>query len=227
MSSQDDDNGEELGLPSDKLSMILVHVGETRKGIKRLEGDVREVKESISTLQSSTVRKDECAQRHVVVAQSINSLDTDLKEIRDGVREIKKSGTGTGYAAVDVQPPAPAPLPPAPTTSGVFTPPKEVVEEVLDQRQEKTRKNLTFWLATIGTVGSLLSAGAVGIYKLVKYLDRVDRMVELNTKESEATRQEIKEQLKRELQPKVVYVRAGTSDAGVAPPPKRPRRRVP
>ena len=206
------DNEHDDDLPrSDKLTMILLHVGETRKGIKRLEDDVREVKDSISTLENHTVRKDECTQRHVVVANSIGALGSDLKEIRDGVREIKRK-SGAGYPAV----------------GAMASAPQEIVEEVLEQRQEKTRKTLTFWLSLIGSVAALAGGTATGVYKLVKYLDRVDQTVGRSSKESTAASQAIAEEIRKVLarEPRVIYVKSA-ADAPPDQPAKRPRRRNP
>lgn len=76
----------------DKLNTILIHVGETRKGITGLEA-------AVNNISKEVVRRPECTERHVVVATSIGALKEDLNEIRQDVKAIRRT-TGQGHQAI-------------------------------------------------------------------------------------------------------------------------------
>ena len=76
----------------DKLSTILIHIGETRKGIESLE-------EAVASIGKEVVRRPECTERHVVVATSLAALKEDLTEIRQDVKAIRRS-TGQDHKAI-------------------------------------------------------------------------------------------------------------------------------
>jgi len=71
------------------LNEILIHVGETRKGIAGLEGDVRDFREQMAIVSREGVKRPECTERHRVVATSIGELKADLAEIKKDVRHIR------------------------------------------------------------------------------------------------------------------------------------------
>ena len=209
-SRHDDDNefdeisGVHSGFPTDKLTMILLHVGETRKGIKRLESDVSDVKDSVSALQNNTVRRPECTERHVVVANSIKDLSSNLTEIRDNVRAIKR-GTGQTYPVVTGSHSMPS----------VLTAPTKSIEEVLDAKQEKARKSITFWLYTISALSTLIGGAVFGLVKLGTYTDRVNKVMERSIEQSEQTRRTTDELVQEKR--KMAEIQARIRDAGLDP----------
>lgn len=190
MSFDDDDNGE---IPGDRLSAILVHVGATRKGIRRLEGDVKEVKEKLDDLARRAVTIDGCSHIHA-------RLDRELDNVK---QELRRKPTGTGHpnvtAALAAQ-----------VAQGVK--PQEVVEEVLERRQDKRRRSVNFWLATMGAAVGLISGAVVGIVKLGAYLDKLNQAVTAQSAQSDELRQELAKRrtiiIKEPIRP----------DAGPTPP---------
>jgi hypothetical protein len=176
-----DDNG--LGETSPvegKLGTILIHVGETRKGIKRLEGDVREIKETLR----SVITTGECGRR-------MDSVSSSLAEIMQDVREVRgKKGTGATYSAVLPTGPMPAPKP------------EDIVEEYFEGRRERARRSVTFWITTASLLAALLGGSALALVKLGLYVDRVEAGANEGLKrereEAERFRQEVQQELLRQ-----------------------------
>jgi hypothetical protein len=206
--ARDRNDDSDLTGPTDKITMILLHVGEARKGISRLENDIDGVKENLSTLQGDAVQKGECTQRHVVVAKSIESLSIDLKEIRDNVRDIKRTSSSL-YPIVK------APHGDTSATAITQTLSTEAIENVLEKRQEKARKSITFWLSAAGAGLSLLSGLVFGLIRFSQYLERVNKAVEDSGRRVEETQREVHRVANQGA--RIVYVTVG-ADAGIGIP---------
>lgn len=196
---------EEFRSSGDRLTTILVHVGETRKGIARLEGDVKDIKDVLAKV----VTTEDCNHVH-------DRLDRDVAGIQTELRELRKKPTGVSHQAVpataaSVSTPAPAPG----GNSGAFPIPQQV-EEVLERRQEHSRKSLSFWLATIGSLVSLFGAAVFGFTKLSQYLHRVDQAVEESTIKTELLREELRRDLEKRRAAPVIKAPA-PPDAGTPP----------
>lgn len=81
----------------DKLSEILIHVGETRKGIDNLETNVKDIRDTLtglnsftSTLDHTTVKLNACDARHEGVKSSIDHIQTDMTEVRNYVKKFNE-----------------------------------------------------------------------------------------------------------------------------------------
>lgn len=209
-----DDNGK-------VLRDILVHVGETRKGMKTLEGDVKGIREHLRELNHSSVRKQECTGRHVVVAQSIDSvkqgLKGDLSEIKADIRAIR-TRTGDTHPAV------------TPQALGGTNPGFE--PEAPTEEEETKAKGLKYWLGvTTASITILGFLGAIiwGVFKVGRYMERVDQAIQKSAKSQQKLQTTMQQATKT---PHVIYVHGTISDAGLPPwpsPPKKrqPRRRLP
>jgi DNA repair exonuclease SbcCD ATPase subunit len=211
----------------DTLNQILIHVGETRKGIAGLESDVKKIEHHLSELNHSAVRKAECTQRHVVVAQSIGGLKDELKadikgvkdEVRQDLQEIKqdvrhvKSRTGQDHPAI---------------TSGMLL--GTATGETELPEEPKEGKGPKYWLGVAGgIIGILLFLGgsALGLMKLGRKWEQMEQTVEAARKQQAAAAQRQETQAKqlqqavKKLQQPIIL----PSPPAPEPTPKRPRRR--
>lgn len=192
------------GKDSDTLQILVQiagDIGETRGDIASLKenvgsitDDFREVKEQLA----QTVTKPECTQRHVVVAQSLDAMKKDI------LAELKKP-SGMHQAITPEMLRAAA----APTL--------QEIEEALNQKKEevaeKKRRAVTFWLATLSAGAALLGGTAVGVYKLVIFMSKLENAVSIQS-------DEMKSEIRRAKN--VVYVRLPANvDRGIVVPPKR------
>lgn len=193
------------------LNEILIHVGETRKGIEGLEGNVKKIEHHLSELNHSAVRKDECTQRHVVVAQSINDIKDELKtdihgvkdEVRQDLTEIKtdlrqvKSRTAQDHPAI---------------TPGMLAAGYEMEEG--DEEATSQPKGLKYWLSIVGGfigVVTFLGMVGIGLMTLGRKWEQMERTLEksrqkdvVDRKRDEAAMRELKAAIRR-LQPAPVY----------------------
>jgi hypothetical protein len=215
MAYDDDDENGDLA-KTDRLAAILVHVGATRKGIRRLEGDVKEVKDKLEDLRSKSVDKAHCTSEHAKVDQSLRDLS----------QELRKKATGTAHPAVGSPAAQHMAQQMAQGNTGQMQIPKSA-EEVIEEQREKTRRSLSFWIGLIATASGLLGGAVFGLMKLGRYFDRMDQVVE----ESEARTRKLREQIREELkEPKIIYVKVPVApDGGTTPPanryaPRRPKR---
>lgn len=213
----DDDNEDGLG-GTDRLAAILVHVGAARKGIRRLEGDVRDIKTSVDELRDRSVSREHCTTEHAKVDRSLRELQ----------QEIRKKPTGGAHPAVGTPAAQHMAAQMASGNTGSMAIPK-TPEEVIEEQREKARKTITFWLGAIAAVSALVGGAALGLVKLGRYLDRVDTAVEASMQKTERLRNEIRKELANS---RTVYIRApAPSDAGLVGPiapkrkasPRRPR----
>lgn len=188
----------------DKLATILVHVGETRKGISNLEKDVKDIKRELIF----TVRKTECTEKHSIVNDHVGNVQEIVSSLREDVAEIKtdirhvRANTGHGYPAVSAGNPPPEPNP-------HLTPEKmqEELDKLNDERSERKRKNFAFWLATFSTLIGIIGSLGFGVYKMVTYMSKIDMAIS-------ATNSELKKD-KVQAQ-RVVYIKVPfVPDAGI------------
>jgi hypothetical protein len=197
------------------LRDILVHVGETRKGMKTLEGDVKGIRGHLRDLNHSSVRKDECTRRHVVVASSVDSVKSELKqdlsEIKADVRAIK-TRTGDDHPALTPQMLG--------DTSPGFEPEASTVEET-------KAKGLKYWLGVLTasiTIFGFLGAILWGVFRVGRYMERVDQAIIKSAKSQQKLQTTMQQAAKKP--PHIIYVRGSLTDAGPPPTlPKRPPRR--
>jgi hypothetical protein len=181
------------------LMKIAEDIGETKADIGNLKDNVdaltanfQEVKEKVG--QSMTRR--ECLSRHT-------ELKSDLAVMKDSlVKEIKKVPTGEQHPVVTKA-----------MIKEASIPSIEEVEEALEIRREekagKRRETINSWLTVILTSSAVLTGGAVGIYKLVGIINKLETAVINNTGEMKAKLDNV--------QTRVVFVNKDTSnDAGIS-----------
>lgn len=192
------------------LQDILIHVGKTSEGITNLKEDVRDVKDHLMALNDAAVRKDECTQRHVIVAQSIDSvrgeLKSDLSEIKKDLKFVR-SKTREDNPAI--------------------TPKMLAAGEEYEESAPES-KGLKYWLGVAGgtiTVLSFLGAIIWGVFKVGRYMERVDQGLAKQAKQQ----LQIQAQVKQAAQPRIIHVYPDIGAMGPEPPPepkkKAPRRR--
>jgi hypothetical protein len=220
----EDDNGDDLGAAKgDRLAAILIHVGATRKGIKRLERDVAEVKDRLD----NTVTASQCHEKHGQVIREVELLKGDI-------RAIKKGTTGTAYPAVSLPNAAQARAAALATenTGPIVIPtPERRIEELLEERKERTRRSLTFWLGLIVAASTIIGGLVFGLIKAGRFLDRVDRSVEATSQRAESLQEEMRRELSRMRAPVIVRVPmapdggTGRPAAAIAPQGGRSRPR--
>lgn len=212
------------------LNEILIHVGETRKGIEGLEGDVRKIEHHLAELNHSAVRKDECTQRHIVMAQSVTGLKDelkadirgvqtgmreDLKEIKTDIRQVK-SRTAQDHPVV--------------------TPEMLAAGYELEPEDEVAPKGLKHWLSVIGGfIGVAMFLGMVGfgLMTLGRKWEQMEQTLEA-TRRKEAADRKKDEAAMRELKAAVKQLQPSTAQTFGPPAPapkpkrvKRPGRRQP
>jgi len=152
------------------LNEILIHVGETRKGIAGLETDIRDIREQFSGLNKETVKKPECTERHRIVAASIGDLKTDLSEIKKDVRHIRVT-TSSEHPAITPQ-------------------------MLAIRGGTGKKKDLRYWVSVgVGLTVLLSFFGSMlwGIIAVGRYLERMD----VQAQAAKAQQAEIKMQLRR------------------------------
>lgn len=208
------------------LRDILVHVGETRKGMETLEKDVKGIRGHLRDLNHSSVRKDECTGRHIVVAQSIDGvkqeLKGDLSEIKADIRAIRTK-TGDKHPAITPQ-----------MLAGSTTDPGFEPDAVTSTDDPKAR-GLKYWLGVITasiTIFGFLGAIIWGVFKVGRYMERVDQAIQKSAKSQQKLQTTMQQATKT---PHVIYVHGTVSDAGLLPLPhlqpptkkRQPRLRLP
>ena len=193
------------------LRDILVHVGETRKGMKTLEDDVGGIRRQIHDLGKSSMPKDECTARHVIVAKSIDGVKTelrdDLQQIKADVRAIKVR-TGAEHRIVSRNGALP--------TSGGPPPAPE----------DKQPRGLKYWLGVMTAAISIISfLGAIlwGVFQVGQYMERVDQSINKSAKRQQQLQATVKQVVTQE--PRVVYIKVPVHpDAGPSRSNRRRRR---
>lgn len=160
------------------LNKILIHMGETRKGISNLETAVCDVQKELNTLNQGTVRRPECTQRHVAVSRSIDKVTDTLDGIKGNVLAIKRQ-TGEGHPAVTV---------------GML-------------KGAESKRGLKYWIGVgvgMTTLLGFLASLTWGIISVGRYIEKVDRLTSVSKKQQKEIRKEIGEVAK--ARPRVVYV---------------------
>jgi hypothetical protein len=144
----------------DKLSTILIHVGETRKGIANVE-------QVLDAMGREVIRRPECTERHIVVANSVAALKEDLQEIRADVKAIRRS-TGRDHPAVSAS--------------------------MLVGDGEEKQKGLKYWVTVaVGgiTILTFLASIFWGVISAGRYLERVDAIAKKADKQNVELKREI------------------------------------
>lgn len=218
----------------DVLIRIAGDIGQTRAGIDHLKEGFKEVKEKLD----ETVKQITCDNRHEELDVSLSKLKLEI------VAEIKRSATGeyhraltpevmrayqTAHARGDLTGPFTIPLKPLeqPLTVGDV---EAAIEERKEEKAEKKRKAVTFWLASISAGVALLSGCAIGIYKLVSVMNKLETVVTTGTQEVRSEMARTKKQIV--YVDKIVTVRPDGGVVSAAPhidpalSPKPPRRKV-
>jgi len=232
MARDDEGNGDgngNGGLPGighdlrEQITAILIHVGETRKGIRGLERGQTELKDTIEALREASITRSFCEEKHGAIQRQFLGVERELDALR------KKTGTGVAHPAVPAVYPHHDPY----ENTGPFKIPtaESAVEEVLEKKQERRRNSLTFYLSAAGGTIAIISALTVGIVKLVHLIDKVENTAETSVRNAanqvEKARQELSEEIAAR---RIVHIRIPVApDAGPpATPPKRaPKRRIP
>jgi hypothetical protein len=182
----------------DTLNEIHIHMGETRKGIANLESAVSGVQRELRSLNQGTVKRLECTERHVIVARSVNALDSKLDGIKGDVLAIRRQ-TGKEHAVI--------------TPEMLRRPTKGI----------KYWISIGVGIASLfGFLGGLLW----GVISIGRYIEKVDTIARKAQVQSSKFRKEIKEVAK--ARPRIVYVKVPVvSDAGPEKKPRRRYRRRP
>lgn len=212
------------------LIQIAGDIGETREGIANLKENVNTLTEDFKVVKEQiavTVKQPECTQRHVAVAHSLDAMKKDL------IAEIKRVPTGVTHTALtpDViqayqsargkgELTGPFVIPPAmPNQPLTVEDVENAIEEKKEEKAEKKRKAVTFWLATISTGVALFSGCAVGIYRMVTFMNKLEETMSVNTQEVRSEIQKTKN--------KVIYVHVKPDGSIIVPTPQDERPPLP
>lgn len=187
----------------DKLSTILIHVGETRAGLDGLQASVQQVREEVRQIGRDSVPKGECTERHIVVANSIASLRSDLGEIKGDVKAIRRQ-TGQEHRAIS----------------------DDVLKAGAEQRSGLNRllssqRGLKYWISlSVGLIAVLSFVGSVlwGVANVGRYIERVDAMAEASRRAQVKLERKIDQTKEVARSQRVIYMLpdAGAPDAGRA-----------
>ena len=204
------------------LVRIADDIGQTKEGIKNLKEGLREVKNKLD----NTVKQVTCDEKHEALGAALSSLKDEI------VKEIKKTPTGMNNPALtpevieayrvahqrgDLTGPFSIPrvMPDQPLTVADV---EQAIEEHKEEKFEKRKKAITFWLATISGLIGLIGSCSVVSYKAFKMASKLEASVEASSKE-------IKSEFKRNNSRQVVYVQVPIyPDARVVEPAVPPRR---
>jgi hypothetical protein len=160
MSRDDDEWSENSGLyHQDKLSLILIHVGETRKGIVNLEASLKDVNRQLA----GSVRRADCTEKHSIVNATMADLKVDTEEIKKDMKTLARNTTKDDFVSVNRV--------------------KEVLEKEAEEAIEKRRKHILFWFAIIPTVTTLVCGGIFGMWKIFIFMSKIDSSMSATTKE--------------------------------------------
>lgn len=150
------------------LNEILIHVGETRKGIAGLETDVRDIRKQFEGLNKETVKKPECTERHRIVAASIGDLKGDLSQIKKDVRHIRITTSEDNPA---------------------------ITSKMLAQRDGAEKKrDLRYWVSVgVGLTVLLSFFGSIiwGVISAGRYLERMDALAKAAQKQQAEIRTQL------------------------------------
>jgi hypothetical protein len=87
---------------------------------------------------------------------------------------------------------------------------ENAIEQRKEERAEKRKKAVTFWLATISTASVLIGGCAIGVYKVVLFMEKINNTVAAQGQEIRAASQNT---------PKVVYVKVPDQNMAYTPGP--------
>ena len=178
------------------LNKILIHMGETRKGISNLETAVSGVQEELNTLNQGTVRRQECAQRHQNVTQSIDKVTDALDGIKGDVIAIRRQ-TGESHP--------------------VITP------QLL--RSADGKKGMKYWVSVgvgMTTLLGFLASVTWSVVAIGRYIEKVDRLANVSKQQQKEIKKEIGAVAK--ARPRVVYVEVPAKTETENRRRRRPRR---
>lgn len=195
----------------EKLDQILSTLSENTAALVGTREEIKGVKGRVTELSRSVVRVDECTGRHRLVADAIGGVKTEvggvrdhvnalMTEVRDELRQIKKGTTGQAHHAI-----SPDMLRAAAAAPAHELTPAEMeaaLQSRAEERAEKRRKAITWYIGTAIGLATILGGAAVGLAKLVRTLDGVQSAITATSKESA---REIRRELAAQP-PKVVYV---------------------
>lgn len=177
------------------LIQIASDIGETRGVIDHLKDNVDVLTDEIKDVKlqiTQNIKRPECTERHVIVANSIESLKKEL------VAEFKKVPTGQYHPVVTPE-----------MLREELVKREEEQEKFADLIVEKRRKSVLFWITLISIISSLAGGVVAVMWKTFSYLNKIDETV--NTTSNEL-RKEIKTAETR--QPRIIYVKVNSTDAG-------------
>jgi hypothetical protein len=200
---EDKDDGEfsDMSPRDDTQTRILIQIsgdiGEARAGINNLKDNLSNVTDDIKDMKDKlveTVNKEDCTMRHRIVADSITGLKKDI------IAEFKRSPSKE-YVQI---------------TNDMLRhnkqPTIEEIEEELqkkeEERAEKKRKQITFWLTSIVAAFTLITSFSIGLYRLFSYVSRLDANLT-------STSSELRKEIQYNKQSKIVYIHTSKKDVGV------------
>lgn len=181
----------------DKLTAILLQVGETKGKVSGMCDDLAHIKGKMS----SVVTRTECTGKHKMMEEALaRTLGEVKQELRQGIAEIKQKTTGQAHPAIT----------PEMLRAAAAAPPHDLTPEEMEaalaaraeDRAEKRRKLITWYLGTAVVGLGLLGTIGTFVWKTVLTLDKVQQTM---ASQPTALRREIEQAAAK--QQKVVYVR--------------------
>jgi len=152
----------------DKLSAILMQVGETKGKVDAISGDVATIKSRMQVV----VTRGECTGKHKLLEQSLAHTMTEVKEdLRQGIKEIKRGSE---------EHPSITPAMLAAAVKPHELTPAEMEAVLADraaERAEKRRKLITWYVGMAVAACGLLGTLGAFVYKVVVALDKVQSVV--------------------------------------------------
>lgn len=201
----------------DKLTLILMQVGETKGKVGEMASDLVLIKGKMG----SVVTRGECTGKHRMLSENLAGSMGEMKEeLRRGIAELKK-GTGQHFQSI-----TPAMLAAAAAAPAHEMSPAEMESALAartEERAEKRRKLITWYIGTTALLLGLLGTTGAFVYKMVLTLDRVQTAM---ASQPSALRREIQQAASKQ---KVIYLPApnpGRDDDGTplrALPKRTPR----
>ncbi len=176
----------------DKLSAILLQVGETKGKVSGMAEDLASVKKTMDMV----VRRDECSGKHRIMEEALSRSISDMKEeLRRGIIDIKRT-TSQNVAISPQMLTAANNTPSNPFDTADI---EQALQERAEERAEKRRKLIAWYLGFAVAIIGLTGTMGAFIHKTVLTLDKIQTVVASQP-------QELKEQLQKNA-PKVVYVK--------------------
>ncbi len=173
-------------------------------GMESLGDNLIEVKQDVKEIRSTMMPRTECEARH-------NTVEAQLAGLSHAMDLTERLTIGTRNKR--------------PTIEGARTPASDAmlskaVEVELDHRQDRTRRSISFWLATLGSIFALLGVGSV--IGVIRFASRIEASINERASAASKSSTALKNTIERAATepPRVVYITGSASvprDAGVAP----------